>query len=58
MEFTSHKPNYELGQGSPLTCSSENLQARLIYIFLSFLTWIDIVSMHSLFPNSNLVTAT
>ena len=32
MELTSHKPNYKLGQGSLLTCRSDNLQAG-IYIF-------------------------
>ena len=36
-ELTSHKPNYKLGQGSPLACRSGNLQLR--FTFLSFLAW-------------------
>ena len=36
-ELTSHKPNYKLGQGSPLACRSGNLQ--LGFTFLSFLAW-------------------
>ena len=35
MEFTSPKPTNRLGQGSPLTCRSDNLQAR---IYISW-TW-------------------